>query len=1175
MPRQSTVTEIRLNNIKGCLTPALMLLKELNDAFGPPFIQPIANTIESLIDMVQNVKRNKDDCAQLMESIHPVLYAIINLYLKAETVESLSPEMLDNIGKFMETLHKIYTFLEGQQDGNRIKYLFRNNEVHKLFRDCHAGLDQAVEVFEVTTRPLWVNDIDVMKKTAQLMHKQLFELIQTLSDSSTNSNRSSFNLIFNAAFKAQDLLWSSIGGGDHHEMLNQESPRIAILGGGGMGKTSLAKAILHYPQTLEKFQHRFFVSAEAATTSIELAALIGLHVGLKPGTDLTRPVVQYLSQKPSCLLILDNLETVWEPMQSRGGIEEFLSLLTEPWFHFCITDFYQITMRGAERPGKVHWTHPFLLPLQPLSAEAAQQTFMDITDNVYIKEDMEQILQFTDNMPLAVDLIAHLADYEGLSNVLTRWQTERTSLLSLGYDRKSNVDVSISLSLSSPRITSESKKLLSLLSILPDGLSDGELIQYKLPIHNILSCKSALLATSLAYQDGNRRLRSLMPMREHVQKFLPPSPALVQCLSKRFYALLELYQKFDGEQLGPVINQITLNLANFHQVLQQGLCNHTPDLGITIHNISSLNSFYRLTGRGYTGLLDSILPILPGLDDPQLQLYFTTEVLKSIAYYPSLDREQFIAQALNVIEHINNPLLECKFYLAAGIYFLNHTSNISQAMQFYEKALELSMSCRDTNEQCGTLISIALLIYKAGDYCTAQAHIAEALQLLKLVPNLFQEARALWIGAVCSTHLGNFLQAMDNLHRGRILLGICGLTGGKLDHIMIIQQGEIHILKSEYAQARSINSQIVANISPDQDTYTYAISLLNIVHIDTIYGDMQDVYHKLNQAKEMFNKLAGSREIICCNMTEADIELREKKFDLAKIRFRECLHSALGTDNEVQSFCLERLADITAWPSSEWEFKWPVTYLGYAYKRKDQLALHKALLCLGDVFIVNKDGKTAENLYMLALEGFTQMDVHRSRAQCMIHLGDYANKQGHTSKAISLWQTAQPLFERSLQATDVTQIDMRLSAAEKRDQEALTTLTAPDQWLNTGSSEIQQVEKTTLQQSQLQSNLVPGTGTATSIFFRELDIKTSKFFFLLVPVHLNICRKNPIRLASGSDVFQAVSRSYATTSLAAHDLGYGKQFQGSRMPDNLDASRNPLQAICVRVMPFNGPPAML
>jgi hypothetical protein len=71
-------------------------------------------------------------------------------------------------------------------------------------------------------------------------------------------------------------------------------------------------------------------------------------------------------------------------------------------------------------------------------------------------------------MPLAVDLIAHLSDYEGLSNVLLRWETEKTAMLSVGYDRGANLDVSISLSLSGPRITPNSKQLLSLLSILPD-----------------------------------------------------------------------------------------------------------------------------------------------------------------------------------------------------------------------------------------------------------------------------------------------------------------------------------------------------------------------------------------------------------------------------------------------------------------------------------------------------------------------------------------------------------------------------------------------------------------------------------------------------------------------------------------------------------------------------------
>jgi hypothetical protein len=53
MVRQSTLTKIRVTNIVQCLAPTLTLLKELNDAFGPPFIQSIANTIESLISMVQ------------------------------------------------------------------------------------------------------------------------------------------------------------------------------------------------------------------------------------------------------------------------------------------------------------------------------------------------------------------------------------------------------------------------------------------------------------------------------------------------------------------------------------------------------------------------------------------------------------------------------------------------------------------------------------------------------------------------------------------------------------------------------------------------------------------------------------------------------------------------------------------------------------------------------------------------------------------------------------------------------------------------------------------------------------------------------------------------------------------------------------------------------------------
>ncbi|KAJ6571182.1 hypothetical protein B0H19DRAFT_1064298 [Mycena capillaripes] len=326
-----------------------------------------------------------------------------------------------------------------------------------------------------------------------------------------------------------------------------------------MGKTSLARAVIHHAQITSQYnQYRHFVACDSAANKVQLAALIGAHLGLKPGKDLTRTVVRHLSNGPPSLLILDSLETVWEPAESRDGIEEFLSHLTDS-NHLALI----ITMWGAERPMKVCWSRPFLVPLGPLSQEAAQKTFTDIADDTNEPIEVDKILSLTDNMPLAINLLAHLADLEGCTSVLSCWEGERTSLISDGL-----------------KDLPQTKDLLSLLSML----SDAELVQSKLPLDNILGCKAALIRTSLAYSDEHKRLKGLALIREHIQKIQPPGDHLVRPLLKCVQEQLQFCTEYYGTLSGSsTVGRILSNFANIQSILCNGLHHGHPDLKESIY----------------------------------------------------------------------------------------------------------------------------------------------------------------------------------------------------------------------------------------------------------------------------------------------------------------------------------------------------------------------------------------------------------------------------------------------------------------------------------------------------------------------------------------------------------------------------------------------------------------
>ncbi|KAJ7142591.1 hypothetical protein C8R44DRAFT_725928 [Mycena epipterygia] len=774
MPPQPTVTEIRLNKILAFLAPTITLLNEINDAFGTPFIKAILNTTLSLVTAVQNVKRNKEQCVQLMENIHEILHAIINLHMKSETAGDLSPAILDHVGNFTETLHKIHTFIEAQQDRNRFTHFFRQSEMNILRKGCFEGLEEAVKSFTVGAGFYLAESIAEWQQRTQKMHQELLELVANLSDGSTSDTVSSIypntaGLTTSSTSFSLLPAQPKIFHGRQAELtdivtsLTQQSACIAILGAGGMGKTSLAKAAPHHPDVATKYETRLFIAAESATTSIELASLIGSHLGLKPEKDLTKPVIQHLSTGPSCLLVLDNLETPWEPLESRGGVEEFLSLLTDIQQLALI-----ITMRGAERPAKVRWTHPFLGPLKPLSYDAARQTFIEIADDCHDSKDIDKLLQLTDNMPLAVDLIAHLVDYEGSSSVLARWETEKTVLLSVGHDKGASLDASIAMSLASPRMASHpgAKDLLSLLSILPDGLSDFELGHCNLSIKDILACRAILLQISMAYHDNKNRLKLLVPIREHIKNFYPPSPLLFHPLCQYFCSLLHIYKKCEGlHQNDTGVKQIAANFGNLQQVLSLELHPKNPDIIDAINCTLSLNSY---------------AAVFPQPSNHRLEVVYAIEMLARTDSSPITNPKLLIDGAMAHLQHCNDPALQSDFFASVGIYH-RRLPDLPMSAKTFEEALSLAKLCEDPTRQANLLTDIARLKIHLGDLSAARTGACEAQQIAHISGNLSTQALALRTEMVCLIRLGNLTRAALLGHRARELVQLCGLEGGPLD----------------------------------------------------------------------------------------------------------------------------------------------------------------------------------------------------------------------------------------------------------------------------------------------------------------------------------------------------------------------------------------------------------
>ncbi|KAJ7203224.1 hypothetical protein C8J57DRAFT_1735354 [Mycena rebaudengoi] len=1009
-----------------------------------PFLGLTAALCLSITKLVQTIKLNKEEYIEIMEHIHEILCIIVQLDSTSEIRGVLPTAVLYDIAKFTEALEKLFTILNGQKKGTlrKIKGLFRQPEAGERLEKCKQELNWMVGLFKAQVTGSTLSQIGQMKKDAKQQHEELVALLEkdsTLTGSDRSSMAGTLASLKNNSSGSFSLLppCPQIFNGRESELqdvvniLIQDSAHIAILGAGGMGKTSLATAALHHPQVEAKYSHRYFIPCHSSPTCTELAATIADHIGLEKGSNMMKKVAHYFAHAPPSLLVLDNLETPWEALTARSEVEGFLSLLTDAP-HLGL----MITLRGAEHPSKVKWTRPFLAPLKPLSNVAAQQTFIEVADDGHddASINIKELLELTGNLPLAVSLIASVASAEGCAKALSRWKLESTQMLSDGYDQRSSLDISIMLSYTSSRMTPGAQELLSILSMLPDGLVDANLVQANLPITDILSCKATLIQTALAFVDQHQHLKVLVPIREHILSIHPPRNTLKLKLREHFHQILDLWNQFKYLNITDILPQISGNLGNFNTVLHDGLQLEGPDIVQNLRSILFLNDFYCRVQNTYSPLLLQLSGQMLHWKDNQIFGEYLISLLETSGYLPDPDFNSDITLGT---QHFTSkdPLEQGRWYRALGVYFRLVKLDIAGALQYLQTAYSLVESIGyPTIVGYSALASISGILIDTGKPLSALTYAKEAYRYAEHIGDIYGQAWSLHLQGNSHLNLANYWHAQHLLQKSRHILATLGHQQSALNLIILNLQAEIHLVKSEYLESHKL--QVAIASSCQANSKKGILANLNMAIIDITTGvDSKIIHQNLDITQSHLKALYGyfGRYLsLSADLVTAELWLHDGAIGLANVMFEKCFVSALDiSQQELVLLCAERLGDLsTGMNDIPTTLQWTGIFLGLTLKCKDKCQTMQAFRCLGQIFSAQGDDETALNLFNVALDGFTFMDVHRWRADCMVQIGDILNNCGEVIKAIELWKTARPLFERSSQMKDVIKIDTKIAEVD-------------------------------------------------------------------------------------------------------------------------------------------------
>jgi tetratricopeptide (TPR) repeat protein len=569
------------------------------------------------------------------------------------------------------------------------------------------------------------------------------------------------------------------------------APRpVPILGPPGVGKTTLSLEAIHDRRVKDKFgDRRFLVRCDGAKSKDALVTEIALSLGLESGPDLERRLFQELETNPAVLL-LDNAETPWH--SDTVAVEQFLTELSTSSGALLVA-----SIRGDERPFGPRWSES--IRVGPFGLPAARETFMDIAGSKFQNDpDLDRLLEAVERLPIAVSLLAHQAEGQpDLASVWKRWQDKRTALLKNadGKGRLNNFEVSLDFSLDSPRMTGEAMRLLSVLSMLPDGVAHQDL-EALFP-GEAGEAAAVLRKVGLAFDQGPR-LRVLAPIREYVSRQHPPKDEDLARTVDRYLALARKGDQVGREGGAEAVARLVQELGNLDSMISKGLERSDPAAAILAAR--DLGKFVWISGWGSRDPLDKALAVARKGKDRSLEAK-CLEMLGDIALYRSehdAARARY-EEALPLFRNVGDVLGEANCIWSLGDIALARSDH-DAARARYEEALPLYRNVGDVLGEAICIARLGDIALARSDHDAAHARYEEALPLFRNVGSVLGEAN-------CILSLGDIALARSDHDAARAryeeALPLFRNVGAVLGEANCIRSlGDIALRRSDHDAAR-------------------------------------------------------------------------------------------------------------------------------------------------------------------------------------------------------------------------------------------------------------------------------------------------------------------------------------------------------------------------------------